>query len=378
MLLTCLATAIIMSGCKKEEARKVVTDFSQNQTAPVKGDRLTLVFAGELMQQEEQIKSAMRDSDRYDYSGIFDLVKPEISSADLAIANLEFTLGGKPYKGFPRFSAPDEWLEAILDCGFDILSTSNNHCMDTGQDGALRTLDLLDDTHTMHLGTYRNREEYEQHYPLIVEKNGFRIGLLSFTLGTNNLDVPSPFVVNLIDTTTIARDLEKAKAKKTDVIIALPHMGVEYEQLPCKEQMQLAEWLFDHGVDHFIGGHPHVVEPMEVRTIKGKRHLLAYSLGNFISCQTPLNTNGGAIVKMTLEKNENGTQMVDCSYSLTWISTPMLSGKNVFRIYPANHTTKHLNYLEKNKRDAILRSMRKLLNNHNKGGIKEKGFKIED
>ena len=365
LLLAFLAT-ILLTNCKKEEVDKTVAAKSQ-KASPVNGDRLTLVFVGDLMQQEAQIKSAMRDSDKYDYSGVFDLVKPEISSADLAIANLETTFGGKPYKGFPRFCAPDEWLDAIKDCGFDILTTSNNHSMDTGLEGGVRTLDLLDQANLMHLGTYRNAEERDKNYPLLVEKNGFKLCLLTFSYGTNNLEVPPPFVVNFIDTATIAKDLEKAKAMQPDAIIALPHTGVEYQKLQSQSQEDLAQWLFDHGADHIIFGHPHVVQPLEVRTIHGKRHLLAFSLGNFISSQTPLSTNGGIIVKLTLEKNESGTTMVDCDYTLTWLSSPFLSGKNVFKIYPENHPTDQLNYLEKERRKLVLDALHALMEKHNKG-----------
>lgn len=379
LLLACLATVIVTS-CKKEEGGKTVAEKKQEQPSTVKGDRLTLVFVGDIMQQEDQIKSAMRDSGRFDYSGVFDLVKPEISGADLAIANLETTFGGKPYTGFPRFSAPDEWIDAIKDCGFDILTTSNNHTMDTGLEGALRTLDIIDKAQLLRLGSYRNQEERGQNYPLVVEKNGFKLCLLNFSYGTNDIEgreikkkvkhtthVPPPLVVNFIDTAVIAKDLEKAKAMKPDVIIALPHTGFEYQKVQSEVQEDLAQWLFDHGVDHILFCHPHVVQPLEVRSFNGERHLVAFSLGNFISSQTSSPTNGGIIVKLTLEKNESGTEMVDCSYSLTWLSRPFLSGKNVFTIYPENHPTDQLNYLERERRKLILDNLHELMEKHNKG-----------
>ena len=379
LLLACLPI-IIVAGCKKKEGDKTVAEKRQGQPLPVKGNQLTLVFVGDIMQQEDQIKSAMRDSDRFDYSGVFDLVKPEISGADLAVANLETTFGGKPYVGFPRFSSPDEWMDAIKDCGFDIITTSNNHTMDTGLEGALRTLDIIDKAQLLRLGSYRNSEEREQNYPLLVEKNGIKLCLLNFCYGTNDIEgheikkkvkytthVPPPLVDNFIDTAVIAKDLEKAKAMKPDVIIALPHTGFEYEKIQSQLQEDLAQWLFDNGVDHVLFCHPHVVQPLEVRTFNGGQHLVAFSLGNFISSQTPSPTNGGIIVKLTLEKNESGTKMVDCSYDLIWLSRPFLSGKNVFTLYPESYPTDQLNYLEKERRDLIFDNLHKLMEEHNKG-----------
>lgn len=106
-------------------------------------DKVTLLFVGDLMQHQGQIDAA-RTPQGYDYSACFKLVKDEIDSADIAIGNLEVTLGGKPYKGYPQFSAPDEFLYAIRDAGFDVLLTANNHCLDRGQKGLERTIAKLD------------------------------------------------------------------------------------------------------------------------------------------------------------------------------------------------------------------------------------------
>ena len=105
--------------------------------------RITLFFAGDLMQHQAQIDSAYNEG-TYDYSDCFSAVKPLVSKADIAIANLEVTLGGKPYRGYPAFSAPDAFLYAIKECGFDILLTANNHCLDRGKKGLDRTLSMLD------------------------------------------------------------------------------------------------------------------------------------------------------------------------------------------------------------------------------------------
>ena len=98
-------------------------------------ERITLLFVGDLMQHRAQIDAARTSDGTYDYSSYFSLVKEEISRADIAIGNLEVTLGGKPYRGYPAFSAPDEYLQAIKDAGFDVLLTANNHCLDRGKTG---------------------------------------------------------------------------------------------------------------------------------------------------------------------------------------------------------------------------------------------------
>ncbi|MBQ2553865.1 MAG: CapA family protein, partial [Prevotella sp.] len=216
LLLSALFTTVCCAGNGNKPAQ---TEEQQTDTV---AHQVTLLFAGDLMQHDGQIKAARMSDGTYDYSDVFKRVTPEISEADIAIANFEVTLGGPPFKGYPQFCAPDEYLVAAKDAGFDVLLTANNHCVDTRERGLRRTIDQMDSLKIPHLGTYKNREERDKQYPFIIEHDGIRICLLNFTYGTNGIPVPAPFVVNLEDTTEIARDIAKAKSMKPDVIIAFP------------------------------------------------------------------------------------------------------------------------------------------------------------
>ena len=239
--------------------------------------------------------------------------------------------------------------------------------MDTYARGINRTIQMMDSLGVKHLGTYRNAAEREALYPFIIEHDSIRICLLNYTYGTNGIRVPAPCVVNLIDTTVIARDIAKAKSMNPDVIICMPHWGDEYVLLPNKGQRDLADWLFAHGVDHIIGGHPHVVEPIEVREQNGEKHLLAYSLGNFVSNQSRPNTDGGTMVRMTLTKRDGHTTLTDCGYNLYWVSRPVTSGRRQYRVLPAGFPADSLNATERAKRDTYLKNTRALFAKHNKG-----------
>ena len=203
-------------------------------TDSLQTDTLSLLFAGDLMQHQRQINAARTATGGYDYSSYFEYVKDEIQSADFAIANLEVTLGGKPYKGYPAFSAPDEYLTAIHNAGFNVLITANNHSLDRGRKGLERTIQLIDSLKIPHAGTYLNAEERENKYPLLLEKKGFRIAILNYTYGTNGIPVTPPNIVNYIDTTIISKDIEASKTLNPDAIIACMHWGIEYQSLPDK------------------------------------------------------------------------------------------------------------------------------------------------
>ena len=334
-------------------------------------ERITLLFVGDLMQHGEQIKAA-RTPSGYNYTDCFKHVKEEISGADIAIGNLEVTLGGKPYAGYPSFSAPDEYLHAIQEAGFDVLLTANNHCLDRQRKGLERTLLMLDSLKIPSVGTYRHAEERQKRYPLLIEKNGFRIALLAYTYDTNGLRPQAPNIVNYIDKEQIKADILKARQMKPDAIIACMHWGIEYRSLPAKADKQLADWLLSQGVDHIIGSHPHVLQPMEVRPDlhTPDRHLVVYSLGNFISNMSKEKTDGGAMVKLELKKMGDITRMDTCQYTLVWTSRPILSKKSNYEVYPASHIHKPLKDEELIPMKRFLNQSRSLFGKHNIG-IKE-------
>lgn len=353
-------------------------------------ERITLLFVGDLMQHQTQIDAARTPEGGYDYSPCFSLVKEQISRADLAIGNLEVTLAGEPYRGYPVFSAPDEYLQAIKDAGFDILVTANNHCLDRGKKGLERTILMLDSLHIPYAGTYRNPSERKQRYPLFIHKNGFRIALLNYTYGTNSIKVTPPNIVNYIDKDIILQDIRSAQARRPDAIIACMHWGEEYQSLPNREQEDLADWLFQQGVTHIIGSHPHVIQPMELRTDGTRQHVVVYSLGNFISNMSNINTDGGLIFTLQLEKyplpqpirpsyagqSEDPAlkctpfpycRVSSCGYDLVWTARPELTEEKNFILYPAYLPPENLPQEARNRLKIFTDNSRKLLQQHNIG-----------
>ncbi len=335
-------------------------------TFPFK-QQVSLLFVGDLMQHQAQIDAA-RTAEGYDYTDCFLRVKEEISRADIAIGNLEVTLAGKPYRGYPQFSAPDTYLHAIREAGFDVLLTANNHCLDRRKKGLERTIQMLDSLRIPYAGTYIDKVEREHRYPLLLEKNGIRIALLNYTYGTNGISVEAPNVVNYIDRTVMEQDIVKAKSLRPDVIIACMHWGIEYRSLPEKADRELAQWLLEQGVDHVIGSHPHVVQPMEVICDSvGEKHLVVYSLGNYLSNMSVRTTDGGLMVRLVLEKLGTKVRLADANYSLVWVSRPKISQKKNFRIYPSGIPKDSLNAMEQKKLEIFLKDSRKLFDKHNRG-----------
>jgi len=331
---------------------------------------LSLLFAGDLMQHQPQVDYALRPDSSYSYAGYYDAIRPIVESVDVAFANLEVTVSGQKPSGYPVFSVPDAYLYAVRDAGFDVLFTANNHCCDKGKRGLMRTLQMCDSLGIPHMGAYRDSTERSLQHPFLLERNGFRIAMLNYSYGTNGLSVPKPMVVNLIDTVQMRIDIERAKAMKPDLIIVIPHWGIEYENLPRPHMVRLANWFFRQGVDYVVGGHPHVVQPVELRadSITGQQHLVAYSLGNLVSDQSKLPKYGGMMLRLELEKSEGGRPHLSrCGYYLTFVSRPQWSRHDNYRVYPVTIADSLLNWKERERLGAFLGLARPLFRDHNIG-----------
>lgn len=317
----------------------LATSLTFSQDSALVEQEMSLLFLGDIMGHGPQITSAQKANGSYDYTPCFKYIKDEISAVDVAIGNLEVTLAGPPYKGYPQFSSPDELAVACQDAGIDVLVTSNNHSCDRGGQGIVRTIDVLDSLKIMHTGTFLDSLDRQKRYPLIIDSDCMRIAILNYTYGTNGLPYPEPTIVNMIDKALMKRDLELAKSKNVDKIIVLTHWGSEYKLQPVDYQIDHGQFLFENGADIIIGSHPHVLEKMvweKKSDSLNKERLIVYSLGNFVSNQRKRYTDGGAMFKMTLKKSGSETSIKDAGYMLTWVYIPQEKSKKTYHILPAS------------------------------------------
>ena len=325
-------------------------------TLPVP-DTLTLMFIGDVMSHSPQVDAARLEDGTYDYTPCYRFLAPYIASADLCIANMEVPLAGAPYTGYPQFSCPDAMMSQLFDVGVDVFLTANNHTCDKGGKGIRRTIHVMDSLGIPHVGTYLDSADFNQRNPLIVEKNGFRIAVLNYTYGTNGIPAPNPFIVNMLDSTEIARDIARARELKADYIVVMPHWGIEYERKQNKEQKGYANYMYECGADMVIGSHPHVVQPitLENRNEHGvAQRLTAYSLGNFVSNQRKRYTDGGIIVKCELVRDTNGViQVTDYEYLPYWVYKGTCQGKYQYHILPAKHAVENCAWYDLHGADSV-------------------------
>lgn len=340
-------------------------------------NKVSMLFVGDVMQHDGQIEAAYNPTTKtYEYDEGFQFVKPIIQEYDLRIANLEVTHAGKPYKGYPQFSAPDELSKVLKTAGFNVILTSNNHSCDGGSKGVIRTLDVLDELGLTHTGTFRNQEERDKNYPLIVEKNGLRIAMLNYTYGTNGLSVSKPLIINYIDSAVIKADIAKAKNElKADYIVCNMHWGTEYKPLPNGYQKTYEDVCYRAGADMVIGGHPHVIQPIEKKTVAGKERLTVWSLGNFVSNMQIRYTRGGVMVGADIEQKDKKVELGEVRHHLVYVLKKQEGAIKPFYILPDfdynEFRSDFVSAVERTKMEEFFSDSRELYAENNKGKIKE-------
>lgn len=306
---------------KPKPKPEVATTYTQTEPQPT-GTTINMAVIGDIMCHSSNFDDAYNaENNTYNFSKVFTDIQKYIQSADIAIGNLETTFAGKDigYTGYPTFNSPEQLAQDIKDLGIDVVSTANNHSLDKRYDGLISTLDELDKINLSHTGTYRSAEE--QNTILTKNVNGINIAFLSFTYGTNGIPVPEgkEYCINLIDENLMLDQISRAKALNPDLICVSMHWGDEYKLKQNSTQEQLADFLFKNGVDIIFGSHPHVLEPMEKRTITledgtTKDGFVIYSLGNFMSGQVIENTRNTIILQLQVTKHPDNTITID-SYS---------------------------------------------------------------
>lgn len=322
----------------------------------------TIASMGDVMCHEPIYRHAKESDGSYNFDFIFKFAADTISSYDYAVANLETTFNGAPYSGHPHFNSPETLADAVKNGGFDMLLTANNHSYDTTLPGMKNTLEVVRATGLQTLGTMLNKDEPKY---VIQEINGIKIGMLCYTFAdsvtgdgrpvlNNNSAVKEKGIVNFFTYRNLdafysevegyLAEMENSGAEATMLYI---HWGTEYETEASDTQKKMAQKLCDLGVDVILGGHPHVVQPIELlESSNGHRTVCIYSLGNAVSNQRIAqmdlktgHTEDGVIFSVTFEKYSDGkVYLLGVDALPTWVNLrPVSDSKKEFNILPLKY-----------------------------------------
>ena len=329
---------------------------------PTVTSTVTIRSAGDVLIHIPIYQSAKRSDGSYNFDHLFTYSEDIISGCDYFVANLETTLGGtdgRSYSGFPRFNSPDSIIDALKGAGVDCLLTANNHSYDTNGPGVLRTIEKIEEADLDYTGSRKTTDGAKY---LVKTIGGIKFGLACYTYETPSSEGRKSLNGILVDTATaplinsfnpakpqsfydeLGANIGKMKKKGADIIAVYIHWGEEYQLTQNAKQQEIAQKLCDMGVDVIIGGHPHVVQPMDLLTSTDGKHktVCVYSLGNFVSNQRRNlmglktgHTEDGLIFEMTFSKYSDGTVYFDSVDAIpTWVHLYNEGGKKVHAITP--------------------------------------------
>ncbi len=356
---------------KKEDGEETTPHTSDPDAAPTLVSTATIGSMGDLLMHiqlfsQEHNSIASKADGSYDFSPIFEYLGDTVSSYDYMVANLETTFGGDqyPYQGNPAFNCPDELADTLAQTGYDMMLTANNHCSDTLLTGIKRTLTTVRQENMATLGTRLTEEEPRY---TIAEINGIKVGMTCYTYTMKMVDgVPSlngglPLenknLVNYFtyddlasfysELGTVYSDMLSAGAEATMVYI---HWGDEYQLTENGTQNAIAQKLCDLGFDVIVGGHPHVVQPMELlesNTDPEHKTVCIYSLGNSVSNQRlgkltsikTAHTEDGVLFGVTFQKYSDGrVYLYQVEVLPLWVNMHEQTGKLEYNILPLDKT----------------------------------------
>ena len=314
---------------KKARVRLCLSCIKRKLLRAAKGkdNQAKLILAGNLLCQEKLIKAKrlMGKQENYTFYSCFRYIKPILNRSDLAIANLETVIHPEaPYASeryrigqYCNHNAPRQFLDALRDAGFRLLTTANNHMLDTGMRGLYRTNKYLDTYGFLHTGSVTDTGEPRY---VLTKVNDIRTGVLSYTTAINfdaaeMLTEEGRRMLNYYDPSRVGDDVAALRQAGADFIICYIHWGEEMTDTVTDSQRLIAQELADLGVDYIAGSHPHVIQPYEVLTAAdGRRVPVAYSMGNLISHFQKAGPKTSIMLELDLTKRPDGTVSFEDHY----------------------------------------------------------------
>ncbi len=313
---------------------------------PCDAGTIRLAFIGDIMVHVPQLEAAWNSADKtYDFLPQFAPMKRFLSRFDIVAGNLETTLasGIRGFTGYPCFNSPDSLLTALKEIGLSVLTTANNHCLDSGAAGAVRTGRVIDEHGFFRIGV-RLKEDTAN--ALRFEKNDVNVTFLSYTYGTNGIRVPadSSVVVPLIQSGTFSGDIARARRNRNDLLVAAFHFGPEYAVAPSKEQKTVAALALKSGADIIFGTHPHVLQPIQVskNAKTGRLRVAAYSLGNFLSSQRTVPRDRSCVLFVDVTTEPDRSSITKVSVLPIWTRWKKTRGSDRIAVSPIVHERRRL------------------------------------
>lgn len=315
IILLASITALLLIQKKQASTSQHALSFHQNKALKVATKNFyseaTIGGIGDILIHDTVYEDA-KTNDGYDFNPALKPVHSLLQKPDFLIANQESIPGGTEIgiSNYPSFNSPQEIIDALMNAGVDMVTTANNHSLDRGERAILSAINYYEKKKLPYTGTFKSPEDKAN--MRVITVNGIRIAVLAYATHFNGINIPKgkDYLVSVLDRSQVLADIEKAKPQADLVLLAL-HWGDEYVRQPNQIQKDQAKEFIQAGADIILGHHPHVLQPMEwIEQPDGKKGLVIYSLGNFLSGQIWDYKDIGGMVEIKIKKEHNGSETV--------------------------------------------------------------------
>ena len=336
-----------------EESKRIIN--------PDSSVTISISVVGDLMCHSPQFEYAKVGKDSFDFSPVYRNVKKYLESSDFTFGNLETVTAGKEnggYTGYPKFNTPASYISALKEIGFDLLVTANNHSLDRSEKGILKTIDEINSRNLNYVGTFKSQQDRDS--IRIFDIKGIKIAVLAYSYGTNGNPIPKDknYLINLIDYNLIEKDIQSAKTNGAELVLVHFHFGEEYKREPVQFQKDVVNKTIELGADIIIGGHPHVLQPVnfyKTNNAKLDSGFVAYSMGNFFSNQQARYKDAGTILTINIKKDfiKNRIDISKVNYLPTWVFKGSTTNGNEYVIMPSTNISDTTISLSKSEFDKM-------------------------
>lgn len=344
------------SAFRFEESNRIIN--------PDSSVTISISVVGDLMCHSPQFEYAKVGKDSFDFSPVYRNVKQYLKSSDFTFGNLETVTAGKEnggYTGYPFFNSPASYITALKEVGFDLLVTANNHSLDRSEKGILKTIDEINSRNLKYVGTYTSQLDRDS--IRIFDIKGIKIAVLAYSYGTNGNPIPKGknYLINLIDYDLIEKDIQSAKANGAELVLVHFHFGEEYKREPVQFQKDVVNKTIELGADIIIGGHPHVLQPVnfyKTNNAKLDSGFVAYSMSNFFSNQQARYKDAGMILTINIKKDfvNNKFDISEVKYLPTWVFKGNTTNSKEYVIIPSKNIADTTISLTKSENEKMIQA----------------------
>ena len=274
-------------------------DNNNNIVENVKERSITFTLAGNVLLNAEMWYDTASDG-QYNFEYVFEDINNIMKKSNVNFYTQQGILGGKDLglTSYTNFNTPYDTATELAKVGFNTISLASYHANDRGVQGITNAINFLNENKISYSGISLNEEDRLKNS--IIEKNGIKVALLGYTMGST-IATNNTYSVSIYSEEQVKKDYDSIKDQADIIMVAIDYSNNRSLEV-TEQEKTIANYLANLGVDIVIGNTGYSVQPIE----KINNTLVFYSLGNMLSGHSLTDNKISAIVDFKYTIKEKG------------------------------------------------------------------------